>query len=1318
MFGAANGIPSPNLMCPAQGHNNRGNVYWQASGPGGGDGTLYICVDQDYYYTCYYGLDSGNDPRIDCCTPTEEINYNTYCCEDTSTSTIITTTIGTTSISTTSTSTIITTTIAPPCDCDATENCCNNLGNNPNCAGLTCPPATGSCFDTDWLFKSGDPSCCGDDGSESYVDCTSGGDPCPQAGGLATGGAEACCSSPTDCAWTDGLNTFCCDALEGSGECGTCSDGIDNDCDGDTDCEDIDCDGEELPESYFESNEYTFNEQARYCSGWDYVHTYQNIGTFGDGAQVFFDFKSLPSSSGDVRLGLDLMGGWSWRYTAAVNSGVDLGNGWYRHNYTYNAQPPINAFDAARIQGNSQQTGSNCLYMVKNFRVEGGPQSCGNGACIGNLICDYATQGTRCDSEGDECGECCECNEDGLEVIIDAPEGPLCNDPCTLCNDPAGCIARSNCDDTECTGTPQGGDGPFVCWGGSCVEADEEQGVCSSGVNACTPSAMWGDGWTWVDPAPLNYARSCCGDDGGENYEICQKNAFISWSCTAESCCDDQTDCVSPDGVCSENEQAYNVSSPDNDTIAYCSSVGPNNLWTDCDQLSGNDPVRCSTDPTGSCSELIAECDDCWVASGEPGVGEYDAPGVEECCGDDANERYNFRDDVADVDDDGLCENGDDITDEYCVGGSDIGDFSCCNSTKCVYNGECFIPWTTSFELEDVDGDGVDGEVCMNGGFWEDCDANLQMCEGVCGFKMISGGENESTQFGEYDTGNSTECCGDDFGEDYKWFVPADIGFMDPPDWFPCNTGNCSNGTSENFSDRACCNDSEDCVFQGECYTGISYASPLPRISNLNDPVRGLADVNFDGVVGAFCDPSMHRWMDCDASDNICQDNCNYTWLTLTYPQPWPGEFSTWGHNPSCCGDDVGEYYINSTSFVGGDESCCNTSSACAWGNASGVFCCHGNESSDSSCGTCTDGVDNDCDGLTDDWDPDCFLPPVAVASAWNVSGLCLENATVENYSIHVPSNEPGLNATGIVGEPFFFCDDNQYFPPGQNISRDRDQGGQNITVWAWNFNDSIGSFITDPASADVNHTYDDPGFYNVSLWISDNDAPDNFGQDNFSVYVNVSNVDPVAVINGSFNRSGVGVVWNMSKDASVFGALDVIVGENITFNGSLSYDLDEGGFEITSYSWEFNDSNITCPNFPGQLTVGSNESEYHSFCDVGMYNVSLYVEDDDSNLAQNISPGNDSTWMLVKASSLRPLVYVSAWNGVGGCDPVNYSMFKGNNTWYTTFIFEPVYFCDNWWNLSQNSSDSDEEGYTILNWSWSVNTSEFNFTDQWPSYT
>jgi sialate O-acetylesterase len=74
-----------------------------------------------------------------------------------------------------------------------------------------------------------------DDDCDTYTDCDDGdciGDPaCPSCGDATCDAGEDQCNCPEDCGVPPATET-------------ACDDGVDNDCDNDTDCDDIDCDGD------------------------------------------------------------------------------------------------------------------------------------------------------------------------------------------------------------------------------------------------------------------------------------------------------------------------------------------------------------------------------------------------------------------------------------------------------------------------------------------------------------------------------------------------------------------------------------------------------------------------------------------------------------------------------------------------------------------------------------------------------------------------------------------------------------------------------------------------------------------------------------------------------------------------------------------------------------------------------------------------------------------------------------------------------------------------------------------------------------------
>ncbi|MBN2250793.1 MAG: hypothetical protein JW724_01795 [Candidatus Altiarchaeota archaeon] len=104
----------------------------------------------------------------------------------------------------------------------------------------------------------------------------------------------------------------------------------------------------------------------------------------------------------------------------------------------------------------------------------------------------------------------------------------------------------------------------------------------------------------------------------------------------------------------------------------------------------------------------------------------------------------------------------DDVLDEACiVRDADPDDSACCpDERSCVLDGEC----VGHFHTADLDGDGVEGELCANS-WWYDVDSNKEFCESVPSFWWVSGGE--ESPFGEYEDKETVECCGDDVDEVY-----------------------------------------------------------------------------------------------------------------------------------------------------------------------------------------------------------------------------------------------------------------------------------------------------------------------------------------------------------------------------------------------------------------------------------------------------------------------------------------------------------------------------------------------------------------------
>ena len=139
--------------------------------------------------------------------------------------------------------------------------------------------------------------------------------------------------------------------------------------------------------------------------------------------------------------------------------------------------------------------------------------------------------------------------------------------------------------------------------------------------------------------------------------------------------------------------------------------------------------------------------------------------------------------------------------------------------------------------------------------------------------------------------------------------------------------------------------------------------------------------------------------------------------------------------------------------------------------------------------------------------------------------------------------------------------------------SSDANDGGS-ITSYTWHFGDGGKETLTAPSQ--VSHTYASPGFYTVSLTVTDN-----FGLRSTSSETIQVVVPPTAAFTDS--------------------PADPLSGDAVAFDGSGSSDPNSGG-SIVSYSWSFGDLNDTTP--------GTGATPSHTYSAPGMYMVELTVTD------------------------------------------------------------------------------------------------------------
>jgi len=150
---------------------------------------------------------------------------------------------------------------------------------------------------------------------------------------------------------------------------------------------------------------------------------------------------------------------------------------------------------------------------------------------------------------------------------------------------------------------------------------------------------------------------------------------------------------------------------------------------------------------------------------------------------------------------------------------------------------------------------------------------------------------------------SQTVCCGDDEDETYQYMKDVNGETCDD-----INDKDCVGGSNEN--DNACCDNLEDCVYNGVCYSKCGAGS------------CELTDADEDGVLGAFCmNDGSGQWKDCDVGPSLCESN-SYCGYTGAYTNPGEANVGEYGANlnAECCGDDQGEFLISGNGFT----RCCD----------------------------------------------------------------------------------------------------------------------------------------------------------------------------------------------------------------------------------------------------------------------------------------------------------------------------------------------------------------------------------------------------------
>ena len=259
---------------------------------------------------------------------------------------------------------------------------------------------------------------------------------------------------------------------------------------------------------------------------------------------------------------------------------------------------------------------------------------------------------------------------------------------------------------------------------------------------------------------------------------------------------------------------------------------------------------------------------------------------------------------------------------------------------------------------------------------WHDCDDSYRICTSLCNLEWLQGGEYDNpsnplaSNLGEYDYNPRFaswpfECCEDDDNEFTQSRRTGCLGGTDH-----CDRSKYPNNWPDfdpKASDRVCCSDEDDAVYEGRCFEDKK-DPPDPA-----DLVGG--PYHFDGTLVKVADatnvPNLvankNVWYDCDSDEATCTGNradglCGFNWTKNGEYPKGPGVYpsnqlpslvqcigehaqldTTWSSPADdsrvineCCGDDPVEVYVNSSQGLpnalnptGKYEACCNVETDC-----------------------------------------------------------------------------------------------------------------------------------------------------------------------------------------------------------------------------------------------------------------------------------------------------------------------------------------------------------------------------------------------------
>ncbi len=476
------------------------------------------------------------------------------------------------------------------------------------------------------------PGCCGDDTSEYYITTT-----------INSQAYGACCNATTDCV---DQNYLC---MNETGEELSCSDKLDNDCDGKIDEQDDDC----CPNAdtnnaccVFSGGVYNANpeaaQQGRCCGE---VSSDNGIVAKDNNLPVKDRFLCYITAD-DTKAWIDL-------YSQLPSTGniFTINNPIYK---TFDIVKANNAFNACDSKNDGITSGNTKVGSLESIKVT-------KDATSHNYICYSAVLQT---GDIERFAECV----DGPNLVNAYSVSPPYGGERKL---EGGSITNGTATKYCCTEESATKGWVNDLDAQSCVAAAESGGkIILNGQTGCEINsyipAKSGEDKPEIPTFPLQGTTLCCGDDAGEYYIVTTINNLTTPIPDQYSaCCDKQTDCVDDKGFC-RNETTGEKSCSDGIDNDCDGLIDHGTVDSDGNQLTSPDPDCCGDgDQFLTCCQLKGGT---WF---NDNITTF-------CCGDDTPE-YVVNSTITYP------------TSSYPLG-PNTGTYSCCpDKDDCVYDGKCHI---------------------------------------------------------------------------------------------------------------------------------------------------------------------------------------------------------------------------------------------------------------------------------------------------------------------------------------------------------------------------------------------------------------------------------------------------------------------------------------------------------------------------------------------------------------------------------------------------------------------------------------------------